>query len=537
MTPMADGKPQAPLMLGVSGLRGIVGESLTPEVAMRFAGAFAAWVRENHANQRTDPNVVVGWDGRSGGESIHSWVMTILEYAGLGVYDAGIMTTPTLGVVADSHNAHAVQITASHNPFPWNGIKLLIRPVEATERGAWAAAPTAAVASEIIRMFEGAPAPLSFNDGARWKSLEAGLSIHGGAIIQELGESETTRDHDYFRVFDSSFFCVLDSVNASGGPAAASLMDSLNCRYVQLHGDNSGIFPHTPEPTAENLSGEGGLCDAVPGLKADIGFAQDPDGDRLAIVDETGRYIGEEYTLALCAVSILEANKHAPPSPKGELSAQPTEGVSFDSEKTPFDPAGTGPPPPSATGEDVFLCANLSTSRMVDDIAARYGATVVRTAVGEANVVEAMKRLKREGRTVLLGGEGNGGVIWPEVTYVRDSLGSMALVLSLMARTGKTVSQLVADIPSYAIVKRKQPLANKADAQPAIERIAKCYSSEDGSIRVDTQDGVRVDFDDKKAWVHVRASNTEPILRLIAEAGDETTANAILDNVGGLVDE
>lgn len=168
---------------------------------------------------------------------------------------------------------------------------------------------------------------------------------------------------------------------------------------------------------------------------------------------------------------------------------------------------------------------------MIDDIATKYGASVVRTAVGEANVVEAMKRLKLNGKTVLLGGEGNGGVIWPEVTYVRDSLGSMALVLSLMARTGKTVSELVADIPSYAIVKRKQPLANKSDAQPAIERIAKHYAHE----RVDTQDGVRVDFDDKKAWVHVRASNTEPILRLIGEAHDEATANEILDKVAKLV--
>ncbi|MEL6311970.1 MAG: hypothetical protein AAFQ17_06340, partial [Pseudomonadota bacterium] len=301
-----------------------------------------------------------------------------------------------------------------------------------------------------------------------------------------------------------SYIAVVDSVNASGAMAVQHLCahfrrdeDVFQIYPIQMHGDNSGIFPHTPEPTAENLSGKGGLCQAVPNVKAHIGFAQDPDGDRLAIVDETGRYIGEEYTLALCAVSILGARQAS-----GEM----------------------------ANGE-VVLCANLSTSRMIDDIAAEYGASVVRTAVGEANVVEAMKRLKRDGKTVLLGGEGNGGVIWPAVTYVRDSLGSMALVLSLMARTGKAVSELVADIPSYAIVKRKQPLAQKEDATPAIERIAEHYASE----RVDTQDGVRVDFDAKRAWVHVRASNTEPILRLIAEAEDEAVANQILNEVAKLV--
>ncbi len=273
---------------------------------------------------------------------------------------------------------------------------------------------------------------------------------------------------------------------------------------MQLHGDDSGIFPHTPEPTAENLSGEGGLCDAVPGLKADVGFAQDPDGDRLAIVDERGVYIGEEYTLAIAAEAIL-----------------------------------------GAMGDDAkgaVLVTNLSTSRMIEDVAAAYGARVERTAVGEANVVERMKALKAAGQNCVLGGEGNGGVIWPEVTYVRDSLGAMALTLGLMAREGKTVSQLVEQINAYApaggytIVKRKQALATKADAAPAVHRIADRYADQ----RVDTQDGVRVDFDagpHAGSWVHVRASNTEPILRLIAEAANEAKAAALLDEVAAIVNE
>lgn len=491
---MSESKPPAPLMIGVSGLRGIVGESLTPEVAMRFARAFGAWLQ----GRDTGAKAVVARDGRAGGDEVLSWAVDGLRQSGVSVLNAGVCMTPTVGVLVDTLGADgAIIITASHNPQEWNGLKLLRSGEDFPEIRddppvADAAAPNARQAAEII---EGYFAGDSWAPMGRLlprllsKTIKDPISLHFEAVRRAMDSCDLST---------GSARVVVDSVNSSGVEAARRLPDEFGVDLVgHIGGDNSGVFPHTPEPTAENLSGEGGLCDAVPGLRADVGFAQDPDGDRIAIVDETGRYIGEEYTLALCAVSILEAHQS-----RGR------------------EHAGTD-------SEDLVLCANLSTSRMIDDIAAKYGASVVHTAVGEANVVEAMKRLMREGKTVLLGGEGNGGVIWPEVTYVRDSLGSMALVLSLMARTGKTVSQLVADIPSYAIVKRKQPLANKSDAQPAIERIAKHYASE----RVDAQDGVRVDFDDKKAWVHVRASNTEPILRLIGEAQDEATANEILDEV------
>lgn len=327
---------------------------------------------------------------------------------------------------------------------------------------------------------------------------------------------------------------ILDSVNASGGPGAESLIRSFHAEAIQLHGDSSGIFPHNPEPTAENLSGKGGLCDAVPGLRADVGFAQDPDGDRLAIVDETGRYIGEEYTLVLAAISLLEA-LGSPVLRTGSSESAQSLGTGTSSERP--SEQGQGPSSESLATTTPLICVNLSTSRMIDDVAARYGARVVRTPVGEANVVEAMKRLRREGHHVLLGGEGNGGVIWPKVTYVRDSLSAMALTLSLMARTGKTISQLVAGIPSYAILKRKQPLARKELAAPTVEKLAAHYRTKGPAVRVDTQDGVRIDFDDTRAWVHVRASNTEPILRLIAEAPSVGIAEAVLEEVQRLVGE
>ncbi|MEL6499061.1 MAG: phosphoglucosamine mutase [Planctomycetota bacterium] len=506
-----DSKPEAPLMIGVSGLRGIVGESLTPEVAMQFAGTFGTWLGELAGDE--PPYVLVGRDGRAGGESTYTAVISALLATGCRVNRVGVAMTPTIGFLADAKRAHAaVVITASHNPAEWNGIKLLLRdPAKAGDTDGRidvegctidAAAPHADLAAQIISRYQAGSITYASQHAQQDSTVEDDeIQPHCLRVKMRLEELLDVDDWGAF-VAEQVSTVVIDAVNASGVAIDHAFFDDEPIRLMALADSTSGIFPHTPEPTAENLSGEGGLCDAVPGLKADVGFAQDPDGDRLAIVDETGRYIGEEYTLALCAVSILEAHQS-----RGR------------------EHAGT-------ESENIVLCANLSTSRMIDDIAARYDASVVRTAVGEANVVEAMKRLKREGKAVLLGGEGNGGVIWPEVTYVRDSLGSMALVLSLMARTGKTVSELVADIPSYAIVKRKQPLAKKEDAKPAIERIAAHYASE----RVDTQDGVRVDFDSKKAWVHVRASNTEPILRLIAEAEDEATANEILDEVAKLVE-
>lgn len=351
-----------------------------------------------------------------------------------------------------------------------------------------ACAPSAAMAETIIERFgEGRiqwASPKDVSDALI--DMEA-TEAHCGKVLEAcealLGVDsfwdEIARGRAVGRV-------VLDSVNASSAPADALFFEDTICRAVQIHGEATGLFPHPPEPTAENLSGSGGLCEAVRGLRADMGFAQDPDADRLAIVDERGVYIGEEYTLVLAAEAVLSAMG------------------------------------PHAEGQ--VLCANLSTSRMLDDVAARHGARVIRTPVGEANVVEAMKH-----HNAVIGGEGNGGVIWPAVTYVRDSLSAMALVLALRARTGRTISQLVASMPAYAIEKRKAPLARKEDALPAINRIAGRYQNQ----RVDLQDGVRVEFADR--WVHVRASNTEPILRLIAEAPAKEQASALLDEVAAIV--
>ena len=474
----------APLMLGVSGLRGITGDSLTEDVATRYAHAFGLWLRDRDP----EPSVAIGRDGRRGGHAIADAAIEGLRTAGCHVTDLGVAMTPTVGVAVDSLGAIAgMVVTASHNPQQWNGLKCLLADAAEQREGlASAAAPAASLAGEIIERFRAEPTPPG-ERGTLDAWHDAGLE-HIARVERALDDSGTRTGQVRFRV-------VLDSVNASGAHAGRELLARLGADVIHIHADDSGDFPHAPEPIAANLTD---LCEHVAEAGADIGFAQDPDADRLAIVDEQGRYLGEEYTLALAAESLLSAMK---PDDRG-----------------------------------CVLAANLSTSRMIDDIAARHGARVARTAVGEANVVEAMKR----GRAVI-GGEGNGGVIWPAVTYVRDSLSSMALVLSLMARTGKSVGELVADINAlcgsptgYAIEKRKVEIPSREAADPAVDAVAAHFGA-NKAARLDRQDGVRVDLDAEKAWLHVRASNTEPIMRLIAEATTPERATALLDEAADAI--
>lgn len=486
-------------MLGISGLRGIVGQSLTPDVAVRYAAAFGTWLVRQRGGRA---EVVVGRDGRRNGEAVYAAAVNGLRAAGCGVINVRVATTPTVAVVADELAADAgMVVTASHNPAEWNGLKVLLRAAGA--RGVDACAPAAPVARDIIAAYERyRPADADADRLGGMDKYELRAQTHVREVEEALrsaGLAPLANDRPWF-----DLRVAVDSVNASGSTVAVPFLESRCAAIHPVACDGSGIFPHAPEPTEENLSGAGGLCDAVRERGADIGFAQDPDADRLAIVDENGRYIGEEYTLVLAAQSLL-------------LARQETA-----------DSDGRDKPP--------VICVNLSTSRMIDDLAARHGVEVVRTPVGEANVVQAMKRLRDEGREVLLGGEGNGGVIWPRATYVRDSLGAMGLVLSLMARTSKRPGELVAELPAYAIVKRKSPLASRDEAAPALERLAAEHAGDAGAA-VDTQDGVRIDWSacphagGRPAWVHVRPSNTEPILRLIAEAPTREAAERVLDLV------
>ena len=449
----------APLMLSVSGARGIVGRTMTPVVAATFAGAFGSHIRTLVRGRR--PRLVVARDGRYGGEALARAVQGALASVGCDVVDIGVAMTPTVGLMIKALGADGgMAVTASHNPIEWNGLKCLDGD---------GLAPPKPVADAIIARFKAAD--IAFAEPLEIGSISTDTTAarrHVDRVLAVTGAAE--------RVRARKLHVVLDSVNASGCEGGRMMLEALGCGVTHIHGEMTGIFGHTPEPTAENLGELAAKVRATAG--AACGFAQDPDADRLAIIDETGRYIGEEYTLVLAAQRMLEL-------------------------RGPF-----------------ALAANLSTSRMIDDIAARFpGAVVHRTAVGEANVVSALKPAKG-----LLGGEGNGGVIVSEVCWVRDSLSAMTLVLDLIASRGEPLSRIVDALPRYAIVKSKLDLAaigGLAAVAPALARLKAAFAGE----RVSDVDGVRIDFAD--GWVHVRASNTEPIARIIAEAPTRDRAEGL----------
>jgi len=435
------------LMVGVSGVRGIVGESLTPEVVLEFARACGT--------RLAGGRVALGRDSRVSGEMFENLVAGGLLSTGCEVTRLGVVMTPTMGyAIRQGRYAGGMLITASHNPPPWNGLKFLDDqglapdPATATELAAIRASKRFATARDFK--------PVRFDDEAGERHVDAVLA----AVEVDLAPLRGLR-------------VVLDSVNGAGCHDSPAFLSALGCELIHLNGEPTGRFAHTPEPIAENL---GQLCAAVRETGAAIGFAQDPDADRLAIVDGDGRYIGEEYTLALSAWSVLARR----PGPVG---------------------------------------ANLSTSRMVDALAERFGTSVVRTAVGEANVARGML----EGGCVI-GGEGNGGVIDPRISPVRDSLSAMSLVLQLMASTGRTVAALVAELPRLAMIKQKFE-CERGVIDSAVERVAAAFRDE----RVNRSDGTRVDF--AEGWVHLRASNTEPIVRVIAEAERAADAEALVSRV------
>jgi phosphomannomutase len=445
------------LIVSISGLRGIVGENLTPAIAAEYGCVFGAFLRSMGLGQEGRPAVCIGRDSRPSGPMLQSAVTAGLCSAGIDVIDLGVVTTPSVGIMVRHLGCDGgVVITASHNPIPYNGIKLL---------NAEGMAPPSHTAAQIRQAF-------SDRRLAFVKSIECGhvtVNSHSDDvhISKVLGLVEPAA------IAAKGFKVVLDSVNGAGARPGKRLLAALGCKVKAVNDKPTGLFAHEPEPTEKNLRG---LCQTVKRAKAAIGFAQDPDADRLAIVDEQGTYMGEEYTLALAALYVMG--------------------------KTP----GTA-------------AANLSTSRMIDDIAARAGGRVIRTPVGEAHVAGAMME-----QGCVIGGEGNGGVIDLRIGPVRDSLVAMALVLQLMAETGKSVRQLADQIGHYVMHKDKFT-ASPEEAQ----RIMDLASRQFTQAKVDTRDGYRFDFAD--GWLHLRTSNTEPIMRVIVETRDEASAQGYLDQV------
>jgi len=460
-----DAVNDAPLMLTVSGLRGVVGQSLTPVVATRYAGAYGQWLQAQN-NTSHAPHFVLGRDSRASGQMFEMAAIAGLLSVGCQVTSLGIVTTPGVGVMVNHLKADGgMVITASHNPGMWNGIKLLRHD---------GSAPPADQANEII---------------SRFKSNHTDfVSVDQLASVQQNTHTHTVHINRILDHVDAKVIrrrklkVVLDSVNGAGGPVTGILLRQLGVELVHLNAQPNGQFTHPPEPTKANLTS---LCQVVKDHGADIGFAQDPDADRLAIVDESGHYIGEEYTLALVGFHLLSGQGHAS----------------------------------SAT-----VATNLSTSRMIDDVAASTGSCVVRTPVGEANVVAAIQE-----HQAILGGEGNGGVIFPKVVAIRDSLVGIAMVLEMLAQHGEPLSQITKQIPHYVMIKEK------VDAQPeVVNHYAAKLEGHFADQDIDRRDGVRIDWPDR--WVHVRPSNTEPILRIIAEATDTPIAQDLIGQVRQVLD-
>ncbi|HAU36372.1 MAG TPA: phosphoglucosamine mutase [Phycisphaerales bacterium] len=446
------------LMVSVSGVRGTIGETLTPQVAMEFGLAFAAMLGAGR-------KVAMGRDTRRSGEMIAAALSAGLLAGGVDVIDLGVVTTPGAALMTRRLACDGgVIVTASHNPPKYNGIKFL-QPI--------GVGLTFDGAAELKRLWESRKFALMPTERVGRASRDDRTHDEHLAAVCEVC--------DVPAVAARRFKVVLDCINGAGCIVTPRLLECLGCEMILLNGEPTGEFAHTPEPIEENLTG---LCRAVREHGADVGFAQDPDADRLVVVAEGGKFIGEEYTLALAAAFVLRHRK-------GKLAT------------------------------------NLATSRMIDDVAAAAGAEVVRAPTGEANVVEAMLR---EG--CFFAGEGNGGVIEPRVVPVRNSLVGMAYLLQYMAETGKPLGALAAEIPAYVMLKTKFPAP--AGVAPRVAAETKKHFAARGGSRFDERDGLRVDL--PAGWVSVRASNTEPIMRIMAEARDRAAAEALVAETRKLAD-
>ncbi len=429
-------------IISVSGLRGIIGRTLTPEVALRFTAALAA--------QLGPGSVLIARDGRTTGPMLAQAVAAGLRACGRAVIDVGVASTPTVGVAVRARQAAGgVQISASHNPSEWNGLKLF---------GSDGRVLTAEKGERVLQRYRaGQPEYAAFDKVGDFSLWSEAYQPHL-KLITESVEVET--------IVAKRFAVLLDANHGSGGQLGRALLERLGCRVTILGETADGQFSHPPEPTAENLAT---VLSAVRECGAAVGFCQDPDADRLALIDETGRYIGEECTLALCIDHVLRQR----PGP---------------------------------------VVTNCSTSRMTEDLAAKYNVPFARSKVGEANVVDQMVSLQ-----AVLGGEGNGGVIDPRIGYVRDSFIGMALILEYLAATGEPLSVLADRLPQYAIAKHKVPLA-RSELTQALDRLAEHF----GQATVDRTDGLRLDWPAQETggsrWLLVRPSNTEPIVRVFAEA-------------------
>ncbi|MEK6239457.1 MAG: phosphoglucosamine mutase, partial [Planctomycetales bacterium] len=441
------GNLMAEPIISVSGLRGIIGESLSPDTALRYACAFAS--------EMDDGPIVLSHDGRPSGPMLTRAIESGLQAVGRTVINAGICATPTTGIVVRTEQAAGgVQVTASHNPSEYNGIKLFSSEGMILSESS----------GERVRnqYHSGSPNWVAHDQIGSEKILADPHLEHAKSVLPLV---------DAQRLQVAKFKVVLDSNHGSGGRLGRFLLELFGCQVVVLGESSNGRFAHLPEPTEANLQD---VLSQVVKYGAAVGFCQDPNADRLAVIDEQGRYLGEEATLGMCAAHLLQQSR--------------------------------GP-----------LVTNCATSRVLEDLASQYGVPFHRTKVGEAHVRDKMRETE-----ALIGGEGNGGVIDPRVGFVRDSFAGMAILLEAMAARECPISQLADELPQYAMFKGKAALPPE-ETEAAFGRIRDRFPDATAS----SLDGLRMDWPDK--WVLIRPSNTEPITRVIAEAKTAAQARALHD--------
>ncbi len=445
------------LIVSISGIRGIFGDGLDPAVLVKYAGAYGTWCKERVEQIGGAPLVVVGRDARVTGNLCSSIVNATLRATGLDVIDAGLATTPTVEMaVLQAGAIGGVVLSASHNPAEWNALKLL------NEKGEFLSADEA---EEVLAIAEqGRSATVGYEEIGSYDARDF-LDYHIERILAlEFIEADVIRDRN--------FKVVVDGVNSVGGIAIPAVLNRLGVRtdrIVCLHCRPTGLFAHPAEPLPENLTE---LTSRVKEEEADVGIAVDPDVDRLALVDNDGRYLSEELTQVIAADFIWRSRQ--------------------------------GP-----------FATNLSSSRAIDDVASRHGQKVYRSAVGEINVVKKMQEVG-----AVLGGEGNGGVIVPDLHYGRDALAGTAIVLQHLANEGRSLSEMSAELPHYTISKNKTPIGD-VDPESVLAFLAERYRNND----IDTTDGLKINFSDQ--WVHLRKSNTEPIIRIYSEAAGPGQADEL----------
>ena len=450
------------LIKSISGIRGTIGgkpgEALTPVDTVKFAAAFGTWVKS-----RKGKRIVIGRDARISGEMMSSLVCSTLQGLGLNVIDLGLSTTPTVEIAVPLEKAGGgIILTASHNPSQWNALKLL------NSKGEF----------------------ISAQDGADVLKLAQDENFDF-APVEKLGSY--TKNHHYIKkhielikkhklvdiksIRKAKFHIVVDAVNSSGGICVPELLEELGVKKIKkLYCQPTGHFPHNPEPLPENIKE---ICKVVKNGKYDLGIIVDPDVDRLALVMEDGKPFGEEYTLVAVADYVLSKK----------------------------------------VGNTV---SNLSSTRALRDITEKAKGKYTAAAVGEVNVVNAMKETK-----AVIGGEGNGGVIFPDLHYGRDALMGIALFLTHLAQSKMKASELRRQYPAYFISKNKIELTPLINVDKVLEDVKAKYQNE----KINTSDGVKIDFEKKREWVHLRKSNTEPIIRIYAESQSESKADELAKQI------